>query len=96
MALTLNELIEALQEALEDHPDLGDQEINIAYQQNYPLAAYATAVSLVDQDNEDDECECETDDECDHQGKPRLWIATTDQYDEPYAPKAAWRERTYA
>jgi hypothetical protein len=87
--MTLNELIDELRDMLDDFPELGDEELKIAYQQNYPLAADIVNVTMVDE--EDDDCECEYIKDCTHQGKPQLWIATSDCSNEPYAPKAAWR-----
>lgn len=91
MSITLNELIEELQDYLADYPELGDEAVNIAYQQNYPLAAEIVRVTVLDSELDED-CECESLNDCTHQVAPTLWIATTENDSEPYAPKAAWRQ----
>lgn len=89
MTMTVQELIEELQDYLDDNPELADQPVNIAYQQNYPLAAEVVAVNVLDSELDED-CECETLQECTHQVQPVLWIATVENTQEPYAPKSAW------
>lgn len=84
---TLNELIETLQEMLDDNPELGDQPVNVGYQPGYPLAGTITNVVVIDGEDEDDDVYLSA------VGKPALWIATTDNRDEPYAPRAAWEHR---
>lgn len=84
---TLNELIETLQEMLDDYPELGDQPVNVGYQPNYPLAGIiANVVVIGGDDPEEDEDE-------DEDSEPALWIAISDNRDEPYAPRAAWEHR---
>ena len=80
---TLNELIETLQEMLDDHPELGDQPVNVGYQQNYPLAGFVANVVVIEGD----------DDVEDEDSEPALWIAVCDNRTEPYAPRAAWEHR---
>ena len=81
---TLNELIETLQEMLDDYPELGDQPVNVGYQPNYPLAGVVANVVVIDGDDEDED---------DQDSEPALWIAISDNRDEPYAPRAAWEHR---
>ena len=100
MSITLNELIEELQDYLADYPELGDEAVNIAYQRNYPLAAEIVRVTVLDSESlsrsgdadDYDDCECESLNDCTHQVAPTLWLATTENDSEPYAPKAAWRQ----
>jgi len=92
--MTLNELIEELQDILEENESLGETEVNVAFQQNYPLAGFVANVTIVNTDADDD-CEHDTNAECrimDCAGDvPQVWIAITDNNVAPYAPRAAWR-----
>lgn len=76
--MTLNDLIEELQDMLDNNPELGDQEIKIALQPNYPLASTIANVTIIDGDDEVDDDECE----------PQIWIAIDEA--RGYASKAAW------
>ena len=84
---TLNELIETLQEMLDDNPELGDQPVNVGYQPGYQLAGFIANIVVIDGEDENDDVYWS------QVGKPALWIATTDNRDEPYAPRAAWEHR---
>ena len=82
--MTLNDLIEQLQDLVDECPDLGDRDVMIATQPSYPLTAVIDCVSVVDdEDDEDDEDAVGT-----------VWIATSEigssSSVSPYAPRAAW------
>jgi hypothetical protein len=89
--MTLNELIETLEDLLQEDPSLGDKEVNVAYQQNYPLAGYVENVTVINPDGDED-CTCEYLKDCTHQEEPKLWLALSDNQAEPYAPKQAWEQ----
>lgn len=88
--MTLNDLIEQLQDLVDEFPALGDRDVMIATQPSYPLTAVIDCVSLVD--NDDDE-----DDEDAEDGLGIVWIATSEigshSSVSPYAPRAAWEGR---
>jgi hypothetical protein len=88
--MTVQELIDELQDLVDDNPSLADEPANIAYQREYPLGAEVVAVNVVDSE-QDDDCECETLSKCDHQSVPVLWIATEPNDEYPYAPRKVWR-----
>ncbi len=79
--MTLDELIETLTEIRDDNEGIGDREVNIGYQPNYPLAGLITNVTEIEE--EDDE----------GNGDVSIWIAVSDNQREPYAPRAAWEHR---
>ena len=89
--MTLNDLIEQLQDLLEEHPALGDRDVMIATQPSYPLTAVIDCVSLVDSEDADE------DDEDVEDGMGVVWIATSEigshSSVSPYAPRAAWEGR---
>ena len=91
MSYTLTELIEKLEELVEEYPDLEDQKVNMAFQENYPLAGLITSVTVIE-DDEDSDCECPSTKSCDECPKPKLWIGIQDNYNTPYAPKEAWND----
>jgi hypothetical protein len=73
--MTLNDLLEQLQDLLAGDESLGDAEVLLATQPNYPLAHEVRCLTL-------DRC---TD------GKPLVWLAEGGHPDaSPYAPKHAW------
>jgi hypothetical protein len=79
--MNIQDLIEALTELAEDNPDA---EVRIAYQPNYPLAAYVQNVTVVDADDEDEDRS---------ESESVIWIAASDTVSHrhsPYAPKSAW------
>jgi hypothetical protein len=88
--MTLSDLIEQLQDLLEEFPALGDRDVMIATQPSYPLTAVIDCVSLVDNDEEEDEEDVED-------GLGTVWIATSEigshSSVSPYAPRAAWEGR---
>ena len=89
MSYTLTELIEKLEELVEDYPDLADQKVNMAFQENYPLAGLITSVTVIETEDEDsDNCT----EECTHGPTAELWIGIQDNYNTPYAPKEAWND----
>lgn len=89
--MTLNDLIEQLQDLLEEYPALGDRDVMIATQPSYPLTAVIDCVSLVDSEDADE------DDEDVEDGMGVVWIATSEVGSSssvsPYAPRAAWEGR---
>jgi hypothetical protein len=89
--MTLNDLIEQLQDLLEEYPALGDRDVLIATQPSYPLTAVIDCVSLVDSEDADE------DDEDVEDGMGVVWIATSEVGSSssvsPYAPRAAWEGR---
>lgn len=88
--MTLNDLIEQLQDLVDEFPALGDRDVMIAQQPSYPLSAVIDCVSLVDSD--DDEGDEDAED-----GLGVVWIATSEigssSSVSPYAPRAAWEGR---
>lgn len=63
-------------------------EVRIAYQSNWPLAAYIENVRTVERDDEDED----NDNDNDSQSEV-VWIAASDTVsysDSPYAPRSAW------
>ena len=88
--MTLNDLIEQLQDLVDEFPALGDRDVMIATQPSYPLTAVIDCVSLVDNDEDEDEEDVED-------GLGTVWIATSEigssSSVSPYAPRAAWEGR---
>lgn len=89
--MTLNDLIEQLQDLVDEFPALGDRDVMIAQQPSYPLTAVIDCVSLVDSEDADE------DDEDVEDGLGVVWIATSEigshSSVSPYAPSAAWEGR---
>jgi hypothetical protein len=89
--MTLNDLIEQLQDLVDEFPALGDRDVMIATQPSYPLTAVIDCVSLVDSEDADE------DDEDVEDGLGVVWIATSEigshSSVSPYAPRAAWEGR---
>ena len=92
--MTLNDLIEQLQDLVDEFPALGDRDVMIATQPSYPLTAVIDCVSLVDSEDADEDDE---DDEDSEDGLGVVWIATSEigshSSVSPYAPRAAWEGR---
>ena len=88
--MTLNDLIEQLQDLVDEFPALGDRDVMIATQPSYPLTAVIDCVSLVDSDDDEDDEDAED-------GLGIVWIATSEigshSSVSPYAPSAAWEGR---
>jgi hypothetical protein len=88
--MTLNDLIEQLQDLVDEFPALGDRDVMIATQPSYPLTAVIDCVSLVDSDDDEDDEDAED-------GLGIVWIATSEigshSSVSPYAPRAAWEGR---
>jgi hypothetical protein len=88
--MTLNDLIEQLQDLVDEFPALGDRDVMVAQQPSYPLTAVIDCVSLVDSDDDED-------DEDSEDGLGIVWIATSEigshSRISPYAPSAAWEGR---
>jgi hypothetical protein len=88
--MTLNDLIEQLQDLVNEFPALGDRDVMIATQPSYPLTAVIDCVSLVDSDDDEDDEDAED-------GLGIVWIATSEigshSSVSPYAPRAAWDGR---
>jgi hypothetical protein len=89
--MTLNDLIEQLQDLVEEFPELAEADVMVAQQPSYPLSAVIDCISLVDGDSDEDE------DEGVSGGLPTVWIATSEVGSSssisPYAPRAAWEGR---
>jgi hypothetical protein len=89
--MTLNDLIEQLQDLVEEFPELAEADVMVATQPSYPLSAVIDCISLVDSDSDED------DDEDISGGLPTVWIATSEVGSSssvsPYAPRAAWEGR---
>jgi hypothetical protein len=89
--MTLDDLIEQLQDLVDEFPALGDRDVMIATQPSYPLTAVIDCVSLVDSEDADE------DDEDVEDGLGVVWIATSEigshSSVSPYAPSAAWEGR---
>jgi hypothetical protein len=89
--MTLNDLIEQLQDLVDEFPALGDRDVMIATQPSYPLTAVIDCISLVDSEDADE------DDEDSEDGLGIVWIATSEigshSSVSPYAPSAAWEGR---
>lgn len=88
VSYSLNELIEKLQDLAEDHPELADQQVNVAFQPNYPLAALITSVTVLE--NKDD-CDCPDTKSCED-CEAQLWIGIKDNSRIGYAPGEAWND----
>jgi hypothetical protein len=88
--MTLNDLIEQLQDLVEEFPELAEADVMVATQPSYPLSAVIDCISLVDSEDEDE-------DEDISGGLPTVWIATSEVGSSssvsPYAPSAAWEGR---
>ena len=91
--MTLNDLIEQLQDLVDEFPALGDRDVMIATQPSYPLTAVIDCVSLVDNDEDEDDEDAEDAED----GLGIVWIATSEigshSSVSPYAPRAAWEGR---
>jgi hypothetical protein len=89
--MTLNDLIEQLQDLVEEFPELAEADVMVATQPSYPLSAVIDCISLVDSDSDED------DDDGISGGLPTVWIATSEVGSSssvsPYAPRAAWEGR---
>ena len=89
--MTLNDLIEQLQDLVEEFPELAEADVMVAQQPSYPLTAVIDCISLVDSDSDEDE------DDGISGGLPTVWIATSEVGSSssvsPYAPRAAWEGR---
>ena len=89
--MTLNDLIEQLQDLVEEFPELAEADVMVAQQPSYPLTAVIDCISLVDSDSDED------DDDGISGGLPTVWIATSEVGSSssvsPYAPRAAWEGR---
>lgn len=89
--MTLNDLIEQLQDLVEEFPELAEADVMVATQPSYPLSAVIDCISLVDSDSDEDE------DDGISGGLPTVWIATSEVGSSssvsPYAPRAAWEGR---
>jgi hypothetical protein len=89
--MTLNDLIEQLQDLVEEFPELAEADVMVAQQPSYPLSAVIDCISLVDSDSDED------DDNGISGGLPTVWIATSEVGSSssvsPYAPSAAWEGR---
>jgi hypothetical protein len=89
--MTLNDLIEQLQDLVEEFPELAEADVMVAQQPSYPLTAVIDCISLVDSDSDEDE------DNGISGGLPTVWIATSEVGSSssvsPYAPSAAWEGR---
>ena len=81
--MTLNDLIEQLQDLLDESPELGDRDVMIATQPSYPIAAVIDCVCVVNDEDDEEEDAFGT-----------VWIATSEigssSSVSPYAPRAAW------
>jgi len=88
--MTLNDLIEQLQDLVEEFPELAEADVMVATQPSYPLTAVIDCISLVDSEDEDE-------DEDISGGLSTVWIATSEVGSSssvsPYAPSAAWEGR---
>jgi hypothetical protein len=93
--MTLNDLIEQLQDLVDEFPVLGDRDVMIATQPSYPLTAVIDCVSLVDSEDADEDYDEDAEDSED--GPGIVWIATSEigshSSVSPYAPRAAWEGR---
>lgn len=73
--MTLNELIEQLQDIVDQNPELGEENIKVAQQPSYPLASTIANVTVIEDDEDED-------------SEPTVWIALREARD--YAPHEAW------
>ena len=91
MSYTLNELIEKLQDLKEDNPELADEQVNVAFQPNYPLAALITSVTLVEGESD---CNCPSTKTCDdcEDSEDQIWIGIKDNSRIGYAPGEAFND----
>jgi hypothetical protein len=89
--MTLNDLIEQLQDLVEEFPELAEADVMVATQPSYPLSAVIDCISLVDSDSDENE------DDGISGGLPTVWIATSEVGSSssvsPYAPRSAWEGR---
>jgi hypothetical protein len=77
--MTIAELISNLQDAADNFPEGLDTEVAVAYQPSYPLRGYISAVTVPDPDESDDDSECV------------VWLAVSQDGDNPYASRDAWQ-----
>lgn len=85
--MTVDQMIELLQEASER--GLGDTNVRIATQPNYPMEVSIQNAAIVDESEDDCECESILDCDCDEpESKPAFWIATSNN--ESYISNAPW------
>jgi hypothetical protein len=85
--MTIDQLIEAAQEACEELG--GDAGVRIAYQQNYPLRGTLQAVTVPESDDPYEEGGMAAGQENDSR---MLWLAvgSVEYGENPYGPESAW------
>lgn len=91
--MTINELIEQLEEAREMLPAGGEAEVMLASQPNYPLRNHLAGVAVINSDGylEPDATEEEAFEDKD---TSVCWLLEGSQhYESPYAPRSAWEFR---
>lgn len=93
--MKLRDLIERLEEIEQDLIEgLGEDvepEVVCAIQPNYPLAVAVQGACVLDDDDDDDDA----DDPQLVDGRPIVWLATSNHAPhgmDPYAPRAVWDE----
>jgi hypothetical protein len=86
--MTINELIEQLEEARTMFAAGGETEVMLATQQNYPLRSHLAGVAVLGDGNEDEDEQFSEDD------TSVCWLLEGSQhYERPYAPRSAWEYR---
>lgn len=88
--LTIDQLIELLENAKEIAPQGGDTVVRVAYQQSYPLAGAIAAVSVAepfDEDGGDAELDMAP---TSHDSKLWIGVGSMPYGENPYAPGWAW------
>jgi hypothetical protein len=80
--MTLNELIEELQDIVANDEELGDAPVLLAHQPNWPLAFTVDTITV-------DHCGFKAEDG-EENAPVVVWIAEGGHAGRPYAPKHAW------
>lgn len=85
--MTVDQMIELLQEASDR--GLGETNVRIATQPNYPMEVSIQNAAIVDEREQDCECDSILDCDCDEdETKPAFWIATSNN--ESYISNLPW------
>lgn len=91
MSYTLDELIEKLQDLKDEFPELSDQVVNVAMQQNYPIAGFIGSVTTISDEDQAD-CDCPSTKTCPECEKTELWLGINENRNRPYASGEAWND----
>ncbi len=88
--MTIDELIQKLEEAKDMAPNGGETEVRVAYQPNYPIAGTVQAISLAEPFDEDgNDADLDMSPES-HDSKLWIGVGSMPYRENPYAPGWAW------